>query len=149
MKTNPRHRSKFWDGILAEGRAEGKAEDILTVLKARGVEVPVDARDRIADCPDIATLDALLKRAVTITDFEELGAPPPSRHELWYGIFADGRAEGRAEDVLAVLEVRGVKVTEDALGRIVDCTNVPRLYAQLDVWLERAVTITEVEELFD
>ncbi|MEF9904675.1 hypothetical protein [Streptomyces sp. P9-A2] len=56
----------------------------------------------------------------------------------------EGRAEGRAEDILLVLEQRGLDVSDDVRGRITDCTD-PDL---LRLWLMRAVTAPKAEEIF-
>ena len=56
----------------ARGEARGKAEDVLRVLEARGFAVPDEVAERVRACRDIATLDAWLTRAVTLTDIAEL-----------------------------------------------------------------------------
>ena len=56
----------------AEGNAEGEARAVLAVLDARGLPVPDGVRSRIATCTDLGQLDAWIRRAVTITDVEEL-----------------------------------------------------------------------------
>lgn len=55
-----------------EGRAEGEAHAVLTVLAARGIEVPETARARIHACTDVQELEEWLKRAVVVTTVEEL-----------------------------------------------------------------------------
>ena len=57
---------------------------------------------------------------------------------------AKGRAEGRAEALLAVLEARGVRISNDARACISNCSDA----AQLDAWIRKAVTVSSVEELF-
>jgi hypothetical protein len=57
---------------------------------------------------------------------------------------AKGRAEGRAEAVLDVLEARGVRVSDEARARILACTDA----AQLAGWVRKAITVTSVDELF-
>lgn len=59
--------------------------------------------------------------------------------------FAEGKAEGKAEDVLAVLAARGIDVPEDVRARVAECTDGE----QLDIWLIRAVTATTLGEVFD
>lgn len=54
-----------------------------------------------------------------------------------------GRAEGRAAGVLAVIDARGVPVTEDVRLRILGCTDVE----QLDDWMRRAATATAAADL--
>jgi hypothetical protein len=70
--------------------------------------------------------------------------------KLHYGKgLAEGRAEGLAEDaresVLAVLDVRGFKVTDGERQRILASSDLDELKA----WLRKAVTVTEVFELFN
>jgi len=54
-----------WEREKAELRAEGKAEAILTVLVARGVQVSEGIRQRVLGCKDPSTLERWLARAVT------------------------------------------------------------------------------------
>jgi hypothetical protein len=49
----------------AEGRAEGKAEAVLTLLAARNVAVAPEQRERILACRELATLDAWLVAAAS------------------------------------------------------------------------------------
>ncbi|MGW6285552.1 hypothetical protein [Streptomyces sp. NPDC055107] len=53
----------------------------------------------------------------------------------------EGRVEGRAEDILRILALRGVPVPDEARQRITSCKDL----AVLDVWFERAVTATTVD----
>lgn len=57
----------------------------------------------------------------------------------------EGRAQGRAEDVLLVLEQRGLDVSDDVRRRVTDCTD-PELLRR---WLTRAVTAPKAEEIFE
>jgi hypothetical protein len=58
----------------AEGRAEEAAEAVLTVLAARGIDVPDDARQQITECADLEQLETWIRRAATATSVEELFA---------------------------------------------------------------------------
>ncbi|MGQ0573274.1 MAG: hypothetical protein ACT4RN_03605 [Pseudonocardia sp.] len=58
--------------------------------------------------------------------------------------FSQGKAEGEARAVLAVLAARKIDVPEDAHRRISECTDLD----QLDTWVRRAVTATTIDELF-
>lgn len=58
---------------------------------------------------------------------------------------AKGKAEGKAESILAVLEGRGVEVTDSQRETILACRELD----QLDRWLQRALTISQVDELFE
>lgn len=59
-----------------EGRAEGEtrraAEDVLTVLAERGIDVPEEARERITECGDPEVLGRWLRRAVTAPTAEDV-----------------------------------------------------------------------------
>jgi hypothetical protein len=57
---------------------------------------------------------------------------------------AKGKAEGKAEDVLAILETRGFNVSAEQRSRLFSCTDTPTL----DRWLRAAVTCADVEALF-
>ncbi len=57
-----------------EGRVEGKADALLSMLAARGIEVPEDAKARITSCTDLDQLDAWITRAVAIDTVDELFA---------------------------------------------------------------------------
>lgn len=56
-----------------------------------------------------------------------------------------GLIRGRAEGILAVLAGRGLAVTDDQRHRIESATDP----ASLARWLERSLTISSVDELFD
>lgn len=57
---------------FARGKAEGKAEAVLAILAARGVEVHDEVRERIATCTDAEQLDTWVHRAVLATTFDDL-----------------------------------------------------------------------------
>lgn len=57
----------------------------------------------------------------------------------------EGRAQSRAEDLLLVLEERGLDVSDDVRRRITDCHD-PEILRQ---WLSRAVTAPKAEEIFE
>jgi len=56
----------------AAGKAEGEARAVLAVLDARGIDVPPDARARIAECSDLDQLDIWVRRAVTAETVHDL-----------------------------------------------------------------------------
>ena len=58
--------------LVAEGKAEGKAEDILKILAKRGISLTDEHRRRILGCGDLATLDRWFDRALTATAIREL-----------------------------------------------------------------------------
>jgi len=57
---------------------------------------------------------------------------------------AKGKAEGKAEDVLKLLDARGVSLSKEQRQRVTSCTDP----AQLDLWFGRAITATTVAEVF-
>ncbi|MDT0403348.1 MULTISPECIES: hypothetical protein [Streptomyces] len=64
------------DEARAEARAEALvaalAENVLTVLEERGIDVSEDARERITGCTDPEALSRWLRRAVTAPVAEEI-----------------------------------------------------------------------------
>ncbi|WP_149183938.1 hypothetical protein [Streptomyces sp. TRM49041] len=57
---------------------------------------------------------------------------------------SEGRAEGRAEDILLILDARGIDTPQDARDRITGCTDLDTLGR----WLRHAVTATTLDEVF-
>ncbi|MEU5178592.1 hypothetical protein [Streptomyces longwoodensis] len=55
-----------------EGRRKVRAEDILRVLRVRGIEVPEAVRERVSSCGDLEVLGTWLDRAVTVGSAGEL-----------------------------------------------------------------------------
>ncbi|MEV4367197.1 hypothetical protein AB0J71_09010 [Nonomuraea sp. NPDC049637] len=58
---------------------------------------------------------------------------------------ARGEARGEAKAVLRILEARGITVPEEAAERIGQCTDLDLL----ESWIDRALTVEAVEELFN
>ncbi|GAA3990010.1 hypothetical protein GCM10022384_42500 [Streptomyces marokkonensis] len=56
---------------------------------------------------------------------------------------AEGRVEGRAEDILLLLDGRGVEVSEEERARIVGCADLDTL----GVWFTRAITAVSAAEV--
>lgn len=70
--TGHRYQSEFANRYFSQGEAKGEAKALLTVLEARGIEVPEEFRQRIVDCTDVDQLDNWVRRAATITKIEDL-----------------------------------------------------------------------------
>jgi hypothetical protein len=72
-------RSEFLRNLVhknrAEGRAEGEAAAVLTVLAAREIDVPDDTRARITGCTDLDKLETWVRRAATATSVNDLFEP--------------------------------------------------------------------------
>jgi cell fate (sporulation/competence/biofilm development) regulator YlbF (YheA/YmcA/DUF963 family) len=58
----------------AEGRAEGEARTILAFLEARDIVVTEAQRERILQCTDFERLSTWVRKAVTLSDVNELFA---------------------------------------------------------------------------
>ncbi|MFF3498327.1 hypothetical protein [Streptomyces sp. NPDC003247] len=56
-----------------------------------------------------------------------------------------GETNGRAADILRVLELRGVAVPEAVRERVTSCTDLDIL----GTWLDRSLTASAAEDLFD
>jgi hypothetical protein len=56
---------------------------------------------------------------------------------------AEGKAEGEAKALLMILKRRGLAITDEQQHQIVTCTDL----ATLDRWLDRAFSVTSVDEL--
>jgi hypothetical protein len=129
------------DDLPVINSPEEAARDIpLTVLSAA-------LKDLLADDENTAGI------LIELTE-QGLGKTPAA--DLWRYLMAADlsffqsqtaqnlRAEGRAEDVLLLLDRRGVEVSEEDRGRIVGCTDLDTLSA----WFARAITATSTAELF-
>jgi hypothetical protein len=57
----------------------------------------------------------------------------------------EGKAEGKVEAILLVLESRGILVTDEQRSQFLSCTDLK----QLKSWLERVGTVSSAGELFD
>lgn len=71
-----KYQSELFQKLATEheelGEARGEARAILTVLEGRGLPVPVEVRERILACTDLAQLDAWLRRALTATTIDDV-----------------------------------------------------------------------------
>ncbi|WP_438034240.1 hypothetical protein [Sorangium sp. So ce204] len=55
-----------------QGLLEAKAQAVLAVLEARGLEVPAEVRERVLTSTDLAELDRWIRRAASVGDAREL-----------------------------------------------------------------------------
>ncbi|WP_419997460.1 hypothetical protein [Streptomyces boninensis] len=105
-----------------------------------------------------------IRTAAIFAEYVELGLGDSPSRQMWKDLMstlsyffqseaaqqvrAEGREEGRllakAEGVLSVLEHRGVSVPATVHERVLACTDI----AQLDVWWNRAFTISDATALF-
>lgn len=56
----------------------------------------------------------------------------------------EGKAEAKAEDILHILGVRGIEVSDSVRERVTACTDLD----VLRVWLDRSLSVADAEELF-
>jgi hypothetical protein len=56
----------------AEGRVEGKVEDILVVFEQRGIDVDDKSRELIESCTDLGTLNGWFRRAFKVDKVSDL-----------------------------------------------------------------------------
>src|SRR5262249_36449299 len=56
---------------------------------------------------------------------------------------AEGEAKGKADALLMILRGRGLAITDEQRRQIAGCTEL----ATLDRWLERALSVTSIDEL--
>ncbi|MGW2523223.1 hypothetical protein ACWC09_40820 [Streptomyces sp. NPDC001617] len=68
------YKSYISEEIRDEGRLQGRVEDILVVLEARGIDVPAEIRERITACTDPDLLRRWLTRAAVAPSAEEIFA---------------------------------------------------------------------------
>ncbi len=57
---------------LQQGQSQGRAEYILRILTARGVQADEAARQRILSCSDLATLDRWFDRALHASSLSDV-----------------------------------------------------------------------------
>ncbi|WP_131757042.1 hypothetical protein [Actinomadura fibrosa] len=88
------------------------------------------------------TVQDIMKEIMTMPTWT--ATTPLGREERARGQ-AEGEAKGKAEAVLRVLNTRGVHVPSDVRSRITACTD----QTQLDTLLDRALTATTTDDLFD
>lgn len=66
------YKSDLSEEIRDEGRAQGRAEDVLHILKVRGMDIPEAVRERVTGCDDLEILSHWLERAVTAPTAEDI-----------------------------------------------------------------------------
>jgi flagellar biosynthesis/type III secretory pathway protein FliH len=57
---------------------------------------------------------------------------------------AKGKAEGKAQAVLAVLEARGLRISDEQRARVLGCADLD----ELERWVRKAVTVKTTAALF-
>jgi hypothetical protein len=70
-------QSKFLRKYIAKGKKEGRAEDVLEVLEARGLAIPDDVRQRVTASTNLAELRRWLRRAAVVSSAREIFGKTP------------------------------------------------------------------------
>lgn len=78
MKGGYEFQSDFARTYVAKGKLEAKAQDVLAVLEARGLEVPAEVRERILGSMDVAELDGWIRQAAVVSDVRDILHPTTS-----------------------------------------------------------------------
>ncbi|WP_405487203.1 hypothetical protein [Nocardia sp. NBC_00511] len=120
---------------------------VLEAMQRLGPELRVHYHDYITNC-----VPARYRK-----EWEELVAIAIENYH-WESDFAhehqeigrvEGRAEGRVEalagSILRILERRGITVDDVVCARVITCSDAD----QLTHWLDRALTVSAAEQLFD
>ena len=72
------YQSDFAKTYVAQGRAEGAARAVLTVLRVRGITVPDAARERIVAQKDPDRLERWLEKAAVASSVSDVTDADPS-----------------------------------------------------------------------
>ncbi|AUX36429.1 hypothetical protein SOCE836_086360 [Sorangium cellulosum] len=72
MKSGYVFQSEFARSYVAKGKIEAKAQDVLAILEARGMDIPAEVRERVLASTDLAELDRWIRRAAVVGDAWEL-----------------------------------------------------------------------------
>ncbi|MER8087003.1 hypothetical protein ABTZ57_18210 [Streptomyces sp. NPDC094048] len=99
-------------------------------------------------------------RTLGLAELTELGLGSAPAAQIWRDLMSvdlsffrsetserlrsEGRAEGRAEDILRILSKRGIAVSEQVRERVVSCSD-PDVPGE---WLDRSLTAEVAEDLF-
>ncbi|MFF5341888.1 hypothetical protein ACFY4H_14370 [Streptomyces althioticus] len=68
----------------------------------------------------------------------------PGHGTLFEEKYLEGKAEGKSEDILRVLTVRGLPVPDGVRERVTACADLDTLA----VWFDRSLTVSKAEDLF-
>lgn len=73
---SPKFHSTFVDGLLEQGEEKGavksKIEDLIKVIRARGLELTQPQRELITSCADLAQLATWFDRALDAKTTDEI-----------------------------------------------------------------------------
>lgn len=119
-------------------------------VHVRGEPVRIVGADDTLSAPGVlqnplpvrALVDPTTSREVTLRNLLQSHGYS-SIAEIQAGSHAEGKAEGKAENILTLLELRGIAISPAAATTIRTCRDLERL----DLWLRRVLTAPSVDEL--
>lgn len=136
---------------------EAKRRPFLAVLSAvahgqdeleQAVQAASLARDAIVPLADGDVYFDLIKAMMSVAArkaFEMLPATYEYQDESLRRSFHKGRAEGEAKSILAILDARGIAVSESEKNAIWECSDS----AKLESMVRKALTVQSAAELFE
>jgi hypothetical protein len=69
---SPKFHSTFVDGLLQQGEVKSKVEDLIKVIKARGLELTQAQRKLVTSCADLSLLGAWFDQALEAKTTDEI-----------------------------------------------------------------------------
>lgn len=143
--TDPDEATRLPELAVLSAMAHGAAtehEMVLQALRTALSNIDDDRADLYADVvlaalPHAARthLEALMK--IGSVDYEY-------QSDFARRYYGEGKAEGEAKAILAVLAARGIAVPEEVRARITECTDLD----QLEAWVRSAATADSIYDVF-
>jgi hypothetical protein len=125
--------------VMAHGSGDVQtAVNIATVAAAAASDLASDNKALYLDLIESALGEAARKAFEMLPETYKFQGPSYLRGR------AEGEARGKAEDILAILQARGLVVVEEQRQKVLECGDLDRLSS----WVRKAVTLTDVDELF-
>ncbi len=142
LVTDPQKAQRFPElavmSVMAHGRGDVQTAVKLATLAAQAAQatesLDPDTQALYLDLIETALGEAARKAFAMLPETYQFSGPSYLR----------GKAEGEAKAVLTFLEARGLAPTEQQRQRILACDDLE----QLNIWVRKAVTLVDVEELF-
>jgi len=134
--------------VMAHGQGDVQiAVNIAQVAAAAAADLASDKQALYLDLIEAALGEAARKAFEMLPETYQFQGPSylRGRSEGHAEGHAEGEAKGEAKAVLAVLEARGIAVTDQQRQQILECNELERL----NTWVRKAVTLTDVNELFE
>jgi hypothetical protein len=144
--TDPQKAERFPElavmSVMAHGRGDVQTAVKIATLAAQAANaaeaLDTDMQALYLDLIETALGEAARKAFAMIPETYQFSGPSFLKGQ------AVGEARGEANAVLAFLETRGLAPTEEQRQRVLACTDLE----QLNSWVRRAVTLSDVDELF-